>query len=69
MLNLARLNISSLALTSLTPKEDVNAIHKQIEEDTSLQLLYGMAAFLYGTTLQGVSGACSLFASRHLSNR
>ena len=42
VLNLDALNISSLALTSLTPKDEINAIHKRIEEDSSLRLLYGV---------------------------
>ncbi len=44
VLNLAALNIASLALSSLTPKDDINAIHKQIEEDKTLRLLYGAPA-------------------------
>ena len=43
VLNLTELNIPSLALTSLTPKDQVTSIHNQIEADESLRLLYGTA--------------------------
>ena len=43
MLGLAELDIASRALTSLTAKEDITAIHKQIEDDKELRMLYGEA--------------------------
>ncbi len=33
--------VAALAVTSLTPKEEVNDLYKQIESDKSLKLLYG----------------------------
>ena len=33
--------VSALAITSLTPKEAVNDMYKQIESDPALKLLYG----------------------------
>ncbi|KAK9814024.1 hypothetical protein WJX73_009544 [Symbiochloris irregularis] len=40
VLNLKQMGISSLALTSLTPKEDIQPIHQQLESDKSVRLLY-----------------------------
>lgn len=42
VLNLKQMGIHSLALTSLTPKEDIQPIHQQIESDKSIRLLYGV---------------------------
>ena len=36
------LGIPALALTSLTPKEEVAAVYQRLDSDTSLRLVYGM---------------------------
>ena len=41
VLALEALGIPALALTSLTPKEEVAGLYQRIEKDESLRLLYG----------------------------
>lgn len=41
MLGLRALGISAMALTSLTPKEELTAAYKQMESDESLRFVYG----------------------------
>jgi len=39
---LEALGISALALTSLTPKEEVAGFYQRLDDDMSLRLVYGM---------------------------
>lgn len=36
-----QLGLNVISLTSLTPKEEVSAVYKTIQEDLELRLLYG----------------------------
>ena len=36
-----QVGLNVLSLTSLTPKEEISAVYKTIQEDPELRLLYG----------------------------
>ena len=58
---LQSLGVAAMAVTSLTPKEEVNSLYKQIETDKHLKLLYGESSFIM--LLLGL-GSCLLCMSQ-----
>ena len=41
MLGLSNLGIKALALTSITPKEQITSMYQQMESDKDVRLVYG----------------------------
>ncbi len=47
VLGLASLGIKAVAVTSMTPKDEVTPLYNDIETDTSVRLVYGEAQYTY----------------------
>ena len=55
--------VAAIAVTSLTPKEEVTGLYKQIETDKHLKLLYGEFSFIMLLLARGLPTVCVLMTA------